>query len=506
MLNRHKALATTLLCLCATSVLAAERPNILFLFTDDQAYDTLGVYGNPDVKTPNIDSLGERGVVFDRHYDTTAICMASRVNVMTGLYEYKSGCNFDHGDLTSDKWAKSWPVLLGKSGYRTGFGGKFGFKVAAPNDKKAKGKEGDRAQHDFDFYVGWHGQTSYNTAKMPYLKKYADKYPHSSRAYGAATIDFMRESVQLETPFCMAVFYKAPHRPVQPDPMFDDIYPETTFRKLPNYGREAGLHFSKHSQLGRQYERFVSWGYSKEETYQQALRKYNQLIHGVDYSIGMILKELKSLEVEDNTVIIFSSDNGYFNGSHGLGSKVLPYEEGARVPLIIYDPRHQKSGTMRRTEALTGNVDIAATILDLAGIKIPSNYDGKSLLPIVADTKTSVRKTLPIIQVWGPEPTRCLSVLSERYKYIYWYYQDERQGLQPTEELYDLSTDPYELQNVATNSAYADALNEMRLVYDKQVKHWRDEGVDFNGYENYGTLFDRHTGWDQKARLFKKQR
>ncbi|MBI1371711.1 MAG: sulfatase-like hydrolase/transferase [Phycisphaera sp.] len=491
---------------CSFSTLAAaDKPNILFLFTDDQAYDTLGVYGNPDVKTPRIDSLGERGVVFDRHYNTTAICMASRANVMLGMYEYRTGCNFDHGPTGATQWATSYPRLLKAAGYRVGFGGKFGFAVEGIPGQSAKASkvEGEAVKDEFDFWVGGPGQTNYETKKNPALARYADEYPHSTRAYGAATIDFMRESVKAGKPFCMSVFFKAPHRPVQPDPMFDDVYADTVFRKLPNYGRQAGEHFSEHHKFGRQYPRFVEWGYSEPDTYQAALRKYNQLIKGVDASVGMMLDEIDKLGIDKNTVIIFSSDNGYFNGSHGLGSKVLPYEEGARVPLIIYDPRHPQSGKLRRSAALTGNVDIAATIVALAGLDVPDTYDGRSLLPLLDNPNAAVRDTLPIVQVWGPEPTRCLTVLDGRYKYIYWYYTDAKLGLAPTEELYDLHNDPFEMHNVVKDPKQANALDKMRQLYDTQVQHWRDKTVPDHGYPQYGTLFDRHIDWDKKAATLK---
>lgn len=465
-------------------------PNIIFFFTDDQAYDTQRDYGNPDVKTPNIDQLADAGLVFLRHYNTTAICMASRANVMTGQYEYKSGCNFQHGPLGTKQWSTSYPILLKQAGYRIGFGGKFGFSVS--DDKNTVKKEGEVAKNDFDFWVGGPGQTSFKTAENKSLAAYAEEYPHSTRAYGAASIDFIRESVNKKEPFCMSVFFKAPHRPVEPDPMFDDIYKDTEFRKLPNYGREAGEHLALQSREGRQYPRFFEWGYSQEETYQEALRKYNQLIYGVDYSIGMVLKELKELGIDDNTVIIFSSDNGYFNGSHGLGSKVLPYEEGARTPLIIVDPRHEKSGKIRKTGSLSGNVDIPATILEIAGIDIPSIYDGKSLLPVLDDSKIQVRASLPIVQVWGPDATHCLAVMDHQYKYIYWYYKDVEKSLKPTEELYDLKKDPYEMQNLVDNPDSQSQLNKMRKLYDKRLEHWKTEGVKYNDYEKYGELFKRN--------------
>ncbi|MCM8532035.1 MAG: sulfatase [Lentisphaeraceae bacterium] len=491
--------------LLPVALTAADKPNILFFFTDDQSYDSLGVYGNPDVKTPHIDSLGQRGVVFDRHYNTTAICMASRANVMTGLYEYKTGCNFSHGTLGTKQWSTSFPILLKKAGYKTGFGGKFGFSITeSPANERGK-HEGERAKQDFDFWVGGPGQTNYATKKNPTLAKYAKKYPHSSRAYGAASIDFIRKSVKEKAPFCMSVFFKAPHRPVSPDPMFKDVYKDTVFRKLPNYGRDSGSHLALHSQKGRQYPRFKEWGYHTDKSYQKAMRLYHQQIHGVDYAIGMILEELKKQNIADNTVIVFSSDNGFFNGSHGLGSKVLPYEEGARVPLIIYDPRNEKSGTMRRTKSLSGNVDITATILDFAGVQTPDNYDGKSLVPILSKTDTDVRETLPIIQAWGPEETRCLTILTKEFKYIYWYFEDEKQKLSSTEELFDLRKDPFEMKNVVNNPEYKSVLDRMKKEYDSQVNSWKNEGVKYNEYEEYEVLFDRNTSWEAKAKVLKEK-
>ena len=474
---------------CQAQKVTEKKPNIIFFFSDDQAYDTQKDFGNPDVKTPNLDILASKGVAFKRHYNTTAICMASRANVMTGQYEYKTGCNFDHGPLGTKQWSTSYPILLKKEGYRVGFAGKFGFSIS--DNGEGWGEEGEVAKNDFDFWGGSPGQTSYVTAENASMAKYAKEYPHSSRSYGAATIDFMKESVKKEQPFCMSVYFKAPHRPVEPDPMFDDIYEKTVFRKLPNYGREAGKHLAKQSRMGRQYPRFVEWGYDTDESYQKALRKYNQLIYGVDYSIGMVLKELKKLNIEDNTIIIFSSDNGYFNGSHGFGSKVLPYEEGARTPLIIVNPLSEKGNKGVQTTSLSGNVDITATILDAAGVEIPSIYDGKSLLPVVENPNTQARTSLPIVQVWGPKATHCLTVMDNQYKYVYWYYEDDDKEIYPTEELFDIVNDPYEMVNIVKMPEHAKQLEKMRKLYDLQLNDWKEEGVKYNGYEEYGSLFSR---------------
>ena len=484
-----------------TSTDRLNRPNLIFLFSDDQAYDTIGVYGAPQAKTPNLDRLGQMGIIFDRHYNTTAICMASRANVMTGLLEYRNGCNFMHGPMSQKIWDQSYPVALRKAGYRTAFGGKFGFAVV---EDPTQGGSDNHYDHlplkDFDVWHGGIGQTSYVTKENKYLAEFAEDYPHSSRAYGAASQRFIQESTKTDQPFCLSIFFKAPHRPTTPDPIFDDVYRDTEFRKLPNYGREAGKHLALQSTMGRQYPRFVEWGYDHEESYQKALRTYHQQIYGVDYAVGMILEELEKQGVADNTVIIFSSDNGFFNGSHGFGSKVLPYEEGARVPLIIYDPRHPESGNGRRISQVTGNIDIPATLLDLAGVSGFEDMDGTSLKPILEGGPGSEikRQYLPIIQVWGPMATQCLSVVTENHKYVYWFYGE---NMNPVEELFDMKLDPYELINQASDPCYKEALTQMRGYYEEERQRWGRLAVPYNHYQEFAQLMDRKIPWQEKRQL-----
>lgn len=497
---RYLLLPLLLLSLGGCAQKEEKRPNIIFFFTDDQAYDTLGVYGNPDVKTPHIDRLGDLGVIFDRHYDTTAICMASRANVMTGLYEYKTGTNFMHGPMARKIWEKSYPVLLREAGYRTGFGGKFGFAVV--DDPREGGSENtydNLPLDDFDYWAGGTGQTSYDTVKNKYLARFAGEYPHSTRAYGAAGQEFVRESAATGQPFCLTLFFKAPHRPVQPDPMFDEVYRDTHFRKLPNYGRAAGLHLADQSRMGRQYPRFKSWNYHTDELYQESLRLYHQQIHAVDVAVGMVLEELEKQGLADDTVIIFTSDNGFFNGSHGLGSKVLPYEEGARVPMIFFDPRTPSQGGGRRSGAVTGNVDVAATILDLAGIAPPSDMDGQSLLPLVHGKQDAVREFLPIFNMWGTRGTTFMSIVSETHKYVYWPYGEE---FQPAEELFDLARDPYELKSALFDSSQFGALEKMRSAYQAQLADFKENTVPYNGYPPFATILDPAIPWSEKQELF----
>ncbi len=454
-----------------------DRPNIIFLMSDDQCTYSMGCYGNQDVQTPNMDELAADGMIFDLHYVTTAICMGSRANAFTGMYEYKTGCNFVHGDLAADLWAKSYPVLLREAGYLTAFAGKFGIVV----DGKGICEE------EFDFYGGGKGQTNFQTARNPSMKKYASKYPHSTLSYGAFGRDVIRDSVAKKKPFCLSISFKAPHRPTTPDPKFDHVYEGKKFQKPANYGRRYGEHLAPQSKQGRQYPRFEEWGYDKK--YDEVMAVYNQQIYAIDVALGMIREELKRQGVEKNTVVIYTSDNGFICGSHGYGSKVLPMEESSRVPLIIYDPRSETAGKKIRCQQLTGNIDFAPTILELAGLEPTENMDGQSLLPLLKKPKEGGHEILALMNTFPPAPTTCMSIVSGPYKYTYWWFENEE--MKPTEELFHLGDDPMELTNLATMKGQEKVMEEMRAKYDQQLGHWKNEAVKGNDYQKYITLFDR---------------
>ena len=470
-----------------------QRANIIFLLADDQNTLSLGCYGNKEVQTPNIDKLGEEGLIFDRHYNTTAICMASRASILTGMYEYKTGTNFTHGDMKPEVWEKSYPILLQEAGYLTAFAGKFGLEV------EGKGI----CEDDFDFWGGGPGQTYYETAKNKSMAKYAREYPHATLSYGAFSQDVIKEAVNQDKPFCLSISFKAPHKPAKPDPKFDNVYKDKTFTKPLNFGREKGEHLSLHSKQGRQYARFYDWNYATN--YDEEMRKYYQQIYAIDVALGMIRSELEKQGIAENTVIIYTSDNGFISGSHGYGSKVLPMEESSRVPLIVFDPRSKSEETKHRTGALTANIDFAPTILDLANDPIPENMDGISLLPLLEKPEEDLREQIAFINVFGSSPaTHSLSCITKELKYTFWWYSDDT--MKPTEELFNLKEDPYELKNYATLSDTQTVANleKMRSNYDKELDKWKENAVPYNQYQCYGVLFDRVLPYSEKLSAIDK--
>ncbi|MBK1876058.1 sulfatase family protein [Pelagicoccus mobilis] len=475
-----------------SSLYSDDRPNIILLLTDDQNFRSVGYSGNPQVKTPNIDRLANKGTIFESGYTTTSICMASRAQVMTGMYEYKTGCNFSHGPLTRDKWEKSYPVVLRKNGYYTGFVGKFGFAVREEASNSSYHDNDALPIDSFDEWYGWPAQGKYETAENEFVAQYAEKYPHVTRAVGAVSQDFIKNAAKKDKPFLLSVSFKAPHGPMSPDPMFDEIYADTVWAQPDNYDKNGAAHIPEQAKSGRQYLHINDF---EPQNYQKTMRKYNQLIYGIDYAVGMIADELERQGIERETVVLFLTDNGYSLGAHGMGGKVLPYEEPSRSPMFIYDPRHPNAGQRHRVNSVTGNIDMAPTIFELAGLPVPSNMDGKSLLPLLDDPNGSVHDSILLIQAWGNAPTHSLAVVTENYKYINWPFSE---GMESHEELYHLTTDRLEMRNQADNPEFKNALDQMRKRYDSSLEKWKAESVETGNYPLFAKIYDRSLSWQDK--------
>ena len=465
---------------------ASPKPNLIFLLADDLAAGAVGYSGNRDVITPNIDRLARDGVRFVSHYDTTSISMASRCTLLTGLYEYRHGCNFDHGDLERRFIEQSYPVRLRQAGYFTGFAGKIGFVLQS--------EKFEALAPLFDRWAGGPGQTYYETAKNAGIAKYAAQYPHCSRAYGAWAQDFLKTARQTGKPFCLSVSFKAPHMPFTPDPIDLKLYAGKTFTRSPNYGVEKGTHLSPQVHTSRAATGYREWVNDFDGT----VAKYYALVTGVDAAVGMIREELARQGLDQNTVIIFTSDNGYNAGSHGFGDKVIPYEESAKAPLIIYDPRLPAGKNGRSCAAVTGNIDMAPTLLALAGEPAPADLDGRSLLPLLADPAGRVRDSLPLFNFWGAPSAQSMAVVTPSWKYIYWYYGA---GMKPTEELFHLGEDRYEMTNVAADPGHAGVLAKLRADYDAQLAAIAPRFARNHAYDHYPVLFSRTEPWDRKSGL-----
>ncbi len=494
MMSKRYAFILTILALCGTLLHAAPKPpNIVFLLTDDQRFDAVGFMGNEEIKTPNLDELAARGTVFDNHFNTTSICMPSRANLMTGCYEYIHGVSFGRGPMEKKYWSQTYPVLLRANGYFTGFGGKFGFDLSAP---RRAPKHERLPTEDFDIWAGWPGQGTYNTAKNEYTAKYAKDYPHVTRALGAFGQDFIKAAAKQDKPFCLSISFKAPHSPESYDPFFKDLYEGVTFSKPDNYGTAVD-HLAPQSRLGRQAQ-LIGPGYLTDEGYQKKLHIYYRQISGVDYAVGMIREALAEQGVADNTVILFTTDNGYFCGSHKLGGKALLYEDATRAPMVVYDP-HNEASHGKRVAGISAGIDIAPTILTFAGVEVPPIMNGIPLQPMLDNPETRIRKQLSLHQIWNQtrdDVIGSMGVVTEDYRYTYWYYADD--GMPPTEELFSRKRDRWEQTNLIHNPEQAPMLAHMRSLYDANLAEWKAGRTESNSYPRYDTIADRQIPWQEK--------
>ncbi|MFR9611567.1 MAG: sulfatase-like hydrolase/transferase [Rikenellaceae bacterium] len=477
------------------SAASDERPNIIFLMTDDQGLKSISALcGDDKIQTPNLDKMVENGVTFENHYATTSISMASRAIVMTGMYEYKTGCNFLHGSLSPEKFEESYPVILRENGYFTGFAGKFGYAVS-PEEGNDNCNTYDRLPvNAFDVWGGSTGHAEYQTAKNEYMKQYAKEYPHSTRSYGAFARDFIDAAQDSGKPFCLSISFKAPHAPRIIDPMFKDVYANTEFTPPPS-AEYADELLPMQAKLGRQF--LTYYGGVMFKDFNKGMQLYSTQVYGVDYAVGMIMDKLRETGLDKNTVVIFTSDNGFTFGEHRMGGKVLAYDSNSRIPMIVIDPR-QSANKGKRVEAISANIDIAPTILDYAGIKAPKVMDGKSLKSAVATPDSKIHDNLALINVWGSPGCFSMAVVEDRMKYIYWCFND---GMEPTEELFDLNADPMELNNLSKEADFQKTLKKMRKLYDARLAEWRKNGTDRNDYVPFNTILSRGLDWESRKKL-----
>ena len=430
-----------------------ERPNIIFLLTDDQRWDTLGSYGNSIIRTPHLDHLANRGIVFDNMFVTTSICASNRASILTGQYVRRHGIWDFQTSLTEQQLSRSYPRLLKKAGYRLGFIGKWG--VGQP----------PKGLFDYDRTFPGQGKYMINVDGEP---------RHLTSVMGDQAIEFLDGSSP-DTPFCLSISFKAAHvqdsydlrsDPFPFDPALKDLYgdiavpaPKTAdrgyFDRLPE--------FLKNSENRMRWAvRF--WGPAR---YQESVKGYYRLISGVDIAVGRILRRLKEKGLSQNTIVIFTGDNGFYLGEYGLAGKWLPHEVSIRVPLIIYDPRLPPSerGTRRNEMALS--IDMAPTMLDMAGAPLPEGMQGRSLVPLLRKQETPWRKEFFYEHLFRhPRIPPTEAVRTERWKYIRYIDTDPLY-----EELYDLRNDPLEEHNLVSATEHHDVAESMR----RKWRQWREK-------------------------------
>lgn len=450
-----------LLLILFTALLAAERfapdavarPNFVVIFTDDQTYRAIG-YNNPAVKTPKLDRLAARGVIFNRAYIATPICVASRASILTGLFPQQhhsvglDASGFKTNVVEKGKY-KTIAHLLTDAGYVTGFCGKSHL--------------GDPLLYGFT-----QGQT------------YKGIYDNETFAYAEK---FLHARGKDKKPFFLWVATRQPHLPLRPAQKWLDLYADTKFqvddnwRKTPpresffNQGTPR-QHFYRDSKVTANYKRVPSGPPRSKAVIRDFMLAYYATISHLDHQIGSLAARLSASGLDDNTVLVFLSDNGYHLGNHGLGNKITMHEESVRVPMFLVDPRRpsdsQASSDSRvpnppaRSDALVSSLDVMPTVLEMAGVDPPGYLMGKSLTPILRDPTATVRDFVAseCIGVGGKPGEGHRMIRGDRFKYILSGVNDEA--------LFDERADPFEQNNLAGQPEHQETLGKLRA----EMRRW----------------------------------
>ncbi len=359
---------------------------------------------------------------------TTSICAVSRASIMSGQYARRHKINDFVTDFTPDAYARTFAMLMKSSGYRVGFIGKFGVGTKMP-------------EASFDYWKGFPGQGAYFGK---------GETVHLTSRMGDQAIEFLK-GCKKEQPFCLSLSFKCPHamdaakREYPPDPRDEELFKDVTFPMPKTLDAKFFLakpDFVQNSESRKRWER----RFKTPEMFQTILRDYYRLVTGMDREVGRIVAELERLGVTHDTVIVFTSDNGYFFGEHGLADKWYLYEESIRVPMIVFDPALPKEKRDRTVDAMALNIDVAPTLLDFAGVAAPKSMQGASLRPLVRGEAPKWRDD------WFYEHHTAIKIIppsegvrNARWSYVRWL----KDANNPVEELYDLQADPLQERNLA---------------------------------------------------------
>lgn len=457
----------------ATNAAPPLRPNIVFVLVDDQRFDDLSCTGHPFVKTPYIDRIAREGVKFMNAFVTTPLCSPSRASFLTGQYAHKHGI-FDN--VARDKESHelvTWPKLLHDAGYQTAFVGKWHMGTD------------DSPRPGFDHWVSVKGQGQYLDPEINVDgQRKQIKNDYVTDIFVDYAMDFIKRDYN--KPFCVFLSHKAVHPDLvqNPDGSLSDpsannfvpaerhekLYASSPVERRPNFGAPRGK-----PALQRKLENLPPLS-ARTGTDDETIRKRLRVLASVDEGMDRIFAILEDTKHLDNTLVVFTSDEGYFYGEHGLSvERRLAYEESIRIPLLMRYPKLIKPRSIINEMVL--NIDIAPTMLELAGATIPGHIQGRSLVPLLRSTSEPLKPgtrlpwrnsflieyfsdtVFPRVRNMGYQAVR-----TDMWKYIHYVEIDH------ADEFYNLQWDPYETKNLMSDYAAQRQLMQMQSELVRLVK------------------------------------
>jgi N-acetylglucosamine-6-sulfatase len=452
-------LAVTLLSGLGPKAIAGDqvpgKPNMVFILTDDQAWNLLGKDGRYTfMKTPNLDRIAKEGMVFNNAFVTISLCSPSRACLMTGVYAHKHGV-YINSYCDPDPNVPFLPKILQEAGYETAFLGKWHMK------------NGAQPRKGFDYWLSFDGQGQYMN---PPLNENGREFVQEGYITDILTDYAVRWlKIPRKKPFCLFLWHKAVHAPFIPAPRDSAAFSDAMIPEYENWyddmadkpkwlrrGWFYGVHYDPwKASEGKPVPDKIDphpWNPKNKQWL-----NYLRAMLAVDKSTGSIRDCLEKLNIIDNTVLICSSDNGFFLGSHQRSDKRLMYEESLRVPLMIRYPKMIKAGSKNSEMVL--NIDIPPTLAELAGAKVPEKMQGTSLVPLLKEEGTVWRKSFMyeyFQEAYAPGFVTVVGVRTKRYKYI----ESLRQA-RDINELYDIETDPGEMHNLIKSPGHQSIKAEM---------------------------------------------
>ena len=498
-----------------TSGQPAKPMNILYIMTDDHSFQTISAYDKRYIQTPNIDRIANEGVRFTNSFVANSISGPSRACMLTGKHSHKNG--FIDNAHTFDGSQQTFPKLLRKAGYQTAMIGKWHL-TSDPTG--------------FDYWNILVGQGDYYN---PIFIDNGEKRQIEGYATNITTdlaLDWLDNKRDKSKPFCLLLHHKAPHRTWMPDTCDLRLYDDVTFPLPENFyddyagriaaseqemsiikdmdivydlkmaDKENEIHSSNADleKYGRElynrmnpdqkaawdayYDPIIQDFKAKKRTgkelaewkYQRYMHDYLRVIHSVDRNIGIVLDYLEKNDLQDNTLIVYTSDQGFYMGEHGWFDKRFMYEECQRMPLIIRYPKAIKAGST--SNAICMNVDFAPTFLDFAGVEIPSDIQGTSLKPVLENegkTPADWRKAAYYHYYEYPAEhsvKRHYGIRTQDFKLIHFYNDIDEW------EMYDMKADPREMNNIFGKAEYAKKQKELMQLLEETQKQYKDNDPD----------------------------
>lgn len=503
-------LITTVLAACSKQINQSgnRQPNILFIFTDDHARNAIGAYGSIINETPNLDRLAQQGMIFTNAAVTNSICGPSRAVILTGKHSHINGFMRNEGK-DFDGSQQTFPKLLQSAGYETALFGKWHL-----------GSE----PTGFDFWKILPGQGNYYNPDFRTPNGNEQIQGYVTDVVTDLTLDWLKNERDPNKPFLLMSQHKAPHRKWLPPGRYLNLYdgdtipePPTLFddysnrnsaaaeqemeigahmdafdlklletidsARLEDYSGYARAMFSRMNE-----EQFEKWwnAYHEENKeylknkpdmtdeeilrwkYQRYIKDYLRCIAAVDENIGRLMDYLEENGLAENTIVVYSSDQGFYLGEHGWFDKRWMYEESLSTPLIIKWPGIVKEGSVN--DNLVQNLDYAETFLEMAGINVPADMQGKSLVPLLKGNTTNFRDALYYHYYEYPSwhmVTRHFGIKTQRFKLIYYYLNDEW-------ELFDLKEDAQEMYNLYYRPGYKPIINELKIKLKGLADQYQD--------------------------------